>query len=248
MDPQADLWVVDLNGSGRIRLPVQRGTNPVWSPDERQIAFSHVDDSGVANIRVSAADGTGSEKPLAPEPTWQVPTDWSPDGMYILYSRGDPGTSHIWAVTVGSGGKPFPVVQTDAWDRDARFSPDGKWIVFTSRESGTDQVYITRFPEPGPRWQVSMHGGDGPRWSPNGKWICFWNGAHNVLLKVSVVLSGARPVLGPETPFINGAVYHNPFSDADYSLSRDGRVLVNKVGEQSTRFTIVTNWTVVLNK
>jgi hypothetical protein len=43
-------------------------------------------------------------------------------------------------------------------------------------------------------------------------------------------------------PFINGMVQQGPFSDADYSLARDCRVLVNMVGEQSERFTIVTNW------
>ena len=144
--------------------------------------------------------------------------------------------------TAQPGGKPFPVVQTGAWDRGAHFSRDGKWVVFTSRDSGAGQVYATPFPGPGPKWQVSAHGGDAPRWSADGKWICFWNGAHNVLLKVSVSSGGGRPVFGAETPFINGAVYVSTSYRPDYSLSRDGRALVNRVGEQSARFTIVMNW------
>jgi hypothetical protein len=63
-----------------------------------------------------------------------------------------------------------------------------------------------------------------------------------VLLKRPISIRDATPVFGSELHFINGAVYHNPFSDADYSLSRDGRVLVNRVGEQSTRLTLVTSW------
>jgi Tol biopolymer transport system component len=192
---------------------------------------------------VRAADGTGSEKALSPEPAWQVPTDWSRDGKYILYERGDPGSAHVWALPLMPGGRPFPVVQTQSWDRDGHFSPDGKWVIFTSRESGADQIYITPFPGPGPKFQVSRStGGSGARWSADGKWVCYWNGAQNVLLKVSVSTGGPSPVIGDEQSFVHGAAYKNPFSDVDYSLSRDGRVLVNQIGEQSSRLTLVTNW------
>jgi serine/threonine protein kinase len=241
-DPQGDLWVVDLNGGGRIRITDGRSANPVWSPDERQLAYLRFESGGSWRMVVRSSDGTGTERVLDPEPATQMPSDWSPDGKHILYDRGDTGTSQIWAVAAEPGGKPFPVVQTGAWDRGAHFSPDGKWIVFTSRESGADQVYVTPFPGPGPKWQVSAHGGDGPRWSADGKWICFWNAAHNILFKVSVSPGGGRPVFGAEMPFINGAVYVSSGYRPDYSLSRDGRALVNRVGEQSARFTIVTSW------
>jgi serine/threonine protein kinase/Tol biopolymer transport system component len=242
VDPKSDLWVVDLKGSGRIRISDDNSTSPVWSPDERRLVYQHKSRTGLLQIVLRAADGTGNERALADEPVPQFPTDWSPDGKFILYDRGDPGTSHVWGLSVTAGGKPFPVVQSESWDHDAHFSPDGKWIALTSRESGSDQVYITRFPSAGSKVQVSAHGGGGPRWSQDGKWIYFWNSAHNVLLRVAVSFAGTNPVFGAETPFINGAVYHTQFTDADYSLSRDGRVLVDRVGEQSARFTIETNW------
>ena len=141
---------------------------------------------------------------LTAEPLWQTPT--SRDGKYILYDRGDPGSSHIWALDLAAGSKPFPVVQTQDWDRDAHFSPDGKWIAFTSRSSGADEIYITRFPEGGPKWQVSHDQGNSPLWSSDGKWIYFWNGAFNVLFKASVSTSGSAPAIGNEQLFIHGAV------------------------------------------
>jgi len=247
-DPQGDLWVIDFEGGARVRLAERNAANPVWSPDEREIAYARLDSAGIPKMFVRLSDGSGSERALAAEPVAQVPTGWSPDGRYILYNRGPTGNSHIWAVPVAPVGKPFPVVQTEVFDYDAHLSPDGKWIVFSSVESGTDQVYVTAFPGPGPRWQVSQQTGGGAKWSPDGKWICFWNGAHNVLLKVAVSAGGERPVFGAEKQFINGMVYQGPFSDADYSLARDGRVLVNRVGEQSSRFTIVTNWQTDLAK
>lgn len=247
-DPQGDLWVMDFNGSARVRLVERNAANPVWSPDERQIAYARLDNAGVPKVMVRSSDGSGEERAVITEPVAQAPTDWSPDGRYILYDRSTTGASRIWTVPMPPGEKPFPVGQTEAWDHDAHFSPDSKWIVFTSHEDRTEQVYVTPFPGPGPRWQVSQQNEGGAKWSPDGKWISFWNWARNVLLKVLVTESPERPVFGAEKPFINGMVYQGPYSDADYSLARDGRTLVNRVGEQSKRFTIVTNWKAGLTK
>jgi len=247
-DPQGDLWVMNFNGNGRVRLCERNAANPVWSPDERHIAYLRFDTSGGWKMMVRLSDGSGGERAVMAEPVAQAPTDWSPDGKYILYDRGSTGTSHIWAVPMTPDGKPFPVVQTEAWDHDGHFSPDGKWICFTSHESGSDQVYVTAFPGPGPKWQVSQQTGGGAKWSRDGKWICFWNGARNVLLRVPVAEGGERPEFGMEKPFVNGMVFQGPFSDADYSLAGDGRVLVNRVGDISKRFTIVTNWKAGLAK
>ena len=91
-------------------------------------------------------------------------------------------------------------------------------------------------------YPLSPFGKLAPRWSADGKWISYWNGAQNVLFKRPISIRNSTPVFDSERNFVNGAVYHNAFSDADYSLSRDGRVLVNRVGEQSTRLTLVSNW------
>ena len=241
IEPQASLWVADLNAITRIKLS-DKALSPVWSPDERQVAYAHFENAGLAQMTVKNSDGTGGERIVFPEPVWQAPTDWSPDGKYILYNRGDPASSHIWAVAVAAGSKPVPVVQTQAWDRDGHFSPDGKWIVFVSRASGADEIYITPFPGPGPTQQVSRTEGDGPRWSPDGKWIYFWNGASNLLFRSPVSIRASAPTIGDEQMFIRGAAYHEKFYDPDYSLSRDGRALINRVGQESTRLTLVTNW------
>ena len=249
-DPQGDLWVIDFNGGARVRLAERNAANPVWSPGEGQLAYARLDNAGIPKMMVRSSDGSGGERAVIAEPVAQIPSDWSPEGRYILYDRGSTGNSDIWAVPVKPDAKPFPVVQSEAgaWDYNGHFSPDGKWIVFSSIESGTNQVYVTAFPGPGPKWQVSQQTGGAPRWSPDGKWICFWNGAHNVLLKVPVTERADRPVFGGEKPFINGMVYEPPFNDADYSLARDGRLLVNRVADQNQRLTIVTDWKVGATK
>ena len=54
-----------------------------------------------------------------------------------------------------------------------------------------------------------------------------------MLFKRPISIRNSTPIFDSERNFIDGAVYHDAFSDADYSLSREGRVLVNQVGEQS---------------
>ena len=53
--------------------------------------------------------------------------------------------------------------------RNAQFSPDGKWVAYDSNESGTWEVYVTSFPEPHGKWQVSNAGGEQSRWRRDGK-------------------------------------------------------------------------------
>jgi hypothetical protein len=55
---------------------------------------------------------------------------------------------------------------------EAQFSPDGKWIAFIGAEpttGGDADVYVSRFPGPGRRIQISIHGGAQPRWRGDGR-------------------------------------------------------------------------------
>jgi Tol biopolymer transport system component len=67
-----------------------------------------------------------------------------------------------------SGWKPGePSVFLDSpWvENTPEFSPDGRWLAYMSNESGRFEVYVTPFPGPGGRWQVSAAGGRFPKWS-----------------------------------------------------------------------------------
>ena len=58
--------------------------------------------------------------------------------------------------------------------KTARFlSPNGKWLAYTSDESGRFEVYVTAFPGPGGKWQVSNGGGSAPAWTADGKQIYY---------------------------------------------------------------------------
>jgi hypothetical protein len=75
--------------------------------------------------------------------------------------------------------KPIPLVITPADEAAAVFSPDGKWIAYGSDESGRREIYVRDFapdrvPSTGSgKWQISIAGGDKPRWSHDGKHIYY---------------------------------------------------------------------------
>jgi len=64
--------------------------------------------------------------------------------------------------------KPRPLVQTKFDEGSPKFSPDGKWVAYCSNESGRPEVYVTPYPGPGARIQVSADGGFDPVWRRKG--------------------------------------------------------------------------------
>jgi Tol biopolymer transport system component len=184
----------------------------------------------------------------------KVPTSWSPDGQFILYSRPDEKTKvfHIWVLPLGGGEsgsplKPFQFVQTPADERTGRFSPDGKWILYQSDESGRSEVYLAPFhPKgslPGGKRQVSTAGGGYPRWREDGKEIFYQRGRS--LVAAAVEIKGGTVQVGEEREVLG------PLSIQGYDVSADGQrfVVVARSRRASSRpLTVVENWMSGLRK
>ena len=58
-------------------------------------------------------------------------------------------------------------------------------MAYSSNESGRGDVYVTRFPEPGGKWQVSTNGGGFPVWSRDGREL-FYRGSDGTLMAVPI--------------------------------------------------------------
>jgi Tol biopolymer transport system component len=58
---------------------------------------------------------------------------------------------------------------TGASVRAARLSADGRWLAYQSDESGKYEVYVSPFPNPVGRLQISLAGGRFPTWRQDGK-------------------------------------------------------------------------------
>ena len=241
-----DVWIFDVVRGLRTRL-TSDGANsmPVWSRDGKNVVyFSIPASSSKARMAIRAADGTGSQRLLYQEDQWETPTDWSPDGKYILYNRGEPGVTDIFVMPLAADQKPFPFVQTPEWERDAVFSADGHWVAYTSRESGKDEVYVAPFPGPGPKGQVSTTGATTPRWRPDGKALFAVNNDDVLEFPIAVV-NGSIQTGEPKVLF-HTAVWQTLQFDVGYDVAPDGRFLINSLGKSrvgNRPLTLVVNWT-----
>jgi dipeptidyl aminopeptidase/acylaminoacyl peptidase len=177
---------------------------------------------------------------------------WSRDGRFILYSSVSPKTrSDIWALPLAGERKPFPVVQTSAEEGSGQFSPDARWVAYVSNESaGRAEVYVTTFPEPSGKWQISTMGGNQPRWRADGKEL-FYVAPDLRLMAVPIEtgtdgsLLAGQPVALFRTPLL-GSVN----SRAQYAVAPDGRFLMPAVipAPNVPPITVVLNWDAGLNK
>lgn len=69
---------------------------PIWSPDGKQIAFAS-DRYGNFDVFVMPADG-GTAQRLTTHSTGEIPSTFTPDGKYILFSASiqDPASSALF--------------------------------------------------------------------------------------------------------------------------------------------------------
>ena len=165
-----DVWLIDMQGAvSKFTSALSLDWNPVWSPNGRQIFYQS--DSNIHSRSVT--DGT-PEQALLSERGLIYPSDVSPDGSVLLYTR-DLGSSStdIWYVSLGADRTPHPFVQTAFQERDGQFSPDGKWVAYQSNEAGHFEIYLQPFPGAGNRIQVSAGGGQHVRWARNGSELFF---------------------------------------------------------------------------
>jgi Tol biopolymer transport system component/tRNA A-37 threonylcarbamoyl transferase component Bud32 len=246
-----DIWVYDVARSLRTRFTFAPADelSSIWSPDGSRLIFNSRR-KGHQDLYQKAASGAGVEEVLFEDNLDKTPRSWSPDGRSILYtSTGGAIGSDLFVVPLSGDRKPVPFVATQFTELYGQFSPAGRWIAYTSNESGRGEVYVAPFPGPGGKWQVSIGGGNWPRWRPDGTEI-FYVAPDTSLMVAAVNGKGASFEVGAvrslfETRAMTGLRY-------PYDVSADGqRFLINTLRDQTTTFapiTVVLNWTAGLKK
>jgi serine/threonine protein kinase len=179
-----DIWIYDLNRKIKTRFTFDGADDyvPIWSPDGNKIAFRSDRVQGKRGLYIKNSSGVGELELIYETDKIFWPNDWSPDGSLIIVEQFENDTkTDIYAVPLNKE-TPYSVIGNSFEEYEAAFSPDGRWIAYTSDETGTEQVYVTTFPGPGSKWQISITDGDRPRWSKDGKEILFLNNEDQIMV------------------------------------------------------------------
>ena len=135
--------------------------------------------------------------------------------------------------------KPF-VLYPSVIDRQfvAAFSPDGRWVAFATGESGRTEVCAVSFPDGKRKVQISVAGGDSPRWRADGKEV-FYIGPGRTLMAVDVQPGDDLKLGAPR------ALFEFPGGIEGWDVTPDGqRFLVNVPVLESNALplSLVVNW------
>jgi Tol biopolymer transport system component len=188
------IFGADAQGEHERRLTKEKGdpssprglyfqTEPAWSPDGEQIAFSSRRD-GTEHIYVMQADGTGARRLTTTAKSDDHPS-WSEDGKRIVFGR----EGALFVVPAGGGaarrvGRGFGNAADPAW------SPDGKLIAYDYRMPGTPvrEVYVMRADGTHPRALTKLGNvSAAPAWSPDGKRLSFQSNARLGLFEIYTI-------------------------------------------------------------
>jgi len=253
------LWVWDLNGGTRTQISAanQFADTPVWSLDGSTIYFDIFGAEVRDELHTVAVDGSQPERTLIKSDRDLMPTEVTNDGKWLLYEEAvaAPKDTHqsigyssmladadLKMFPLTPDGKAFTLLEHVSNGSNARLKPIANdWLAYQSSQSGSPQVYLTRFPHPAAKYQVSKDGGAQPVWSKDSKTLYYLD-AFQRLTAVDIEVAGDSLRMGaPRTLFQTG-IRHSIPTDG-YDVSRDGRFLVlNSVTESTAPVILVTNW------
>ena len=174
------------------------GTDPIWSPDDREVAFA-LQSTTAGGIYAMPAFG-GEKRPLFVTAMPVYPEDWSLDGqsMAAVYRSGRGRRDSL----SGQGPSPSrsPQGPTAHTIDEPRFSPDAKWLAFgVVRSSGTE-CSLRHCHQPASDGSYRLAAAPSPAGNMTAR-QCHFLSLSGTLMKVDVTLTpGARPKISAPRP------------------------------------------------
>jgi len=240
------IYVYDISRDHAIRVTHADGAAyAMWAPDEQSIVFLQFEPGGFS-IRSVPSDGSGRWKTLHAYSRARLITSFAPDGESGVMYEVNPTTNRdIWYWS--NNDEPHVLINTQFNERGGVISPNGRYFAYVSDQSGMDEVYVTSFPEAEGRWIVSINGGTEPRWNPGGKELFYR--VEDRMMAVSVNTDGTFRADSPAELF-RGSFASDPFGNANYDLTADGKRFLMIQGEVSTQnaLMVVLNWSAELDR
>jgi Tol biopolymer transport system component len=136
------IWLFDPKKSPDT--PNTPNTQPAWSPDSKEIAFTRASNS----VYIMGADGTNPHLAAMAigEGIQNSQPDWSPDGTLLVLTQNKirfAGSTWLATAQIGLNLNPVNPIKPQANMSQARFSPDGIWLVYQTWPNSTQEnIYI----------------------------------------------------------------------------------------------------------
>lgn len=128
------------------------------------------------------------------------------------------------------------------WEAD--LSPDDQYMVYSSSETGQFEIFVTTYPRPGPRWQISSDGGQRPKWSRDGKEIFYTD--REAMYAVPVSTEDGLIVGTPRKLFDRPTIAWSEIYADGYDVTRDGQrfIFLERAAEDDVPpvVLVVQNW------
>jgi Tol biopolymer transport system component len=124
------IWIMDADGSNQKHV-IDHGLDPVWSPDDRQIAFASNRDR-IFQIYAMNADGS-NVRVLSKQKGESSNPAWAPDGAAIAFSSESDGGHRALFIMGADGSQQHRLAYSKYQDFCfPSWSPDGKSLVYTA--------------------------------------------------------------------------------------------------------------------
>lgn len=201
-----DLVIANVDGSGR-RVLIQKGSEPVISPDGLQIAFYYWQEGGIFRMNL---DGSGLTR-ISPSIEDAYPS-WSPDGQRIVFH------------SLRGGSRRFDIFTINLDRTDERRISDGEqpaWgptglIAFKGCFGGDCGLMLMNSDGSGKRLVLRDADASNPTWSPDGSQFAYVTGKDgNLEIYKLNVTSG-----------VSTRLTDDPSPDGTPAWSRDGRSIL----------------------
>jgi eukaryotic-like serine/threonine-protein kinase len=245
---KTELWMYDFARGTLTPVGDSAGSSqsPLWTSDGARIIYRGTS-QGFRNLYWRMADGSGVEERLTTkQDATQSPTSVSPDGRWLLFNENsgqESGGVGFWLMQLNGDRTPHHFFPVPAGESDGQFSPDGKWVAYQASVSSRQEIYVSPFPGPGPRRQVSTDGGIEPLWSRDGRELFFQNGSQlmGVTVTPGAEWSASQPHVVHEGRFLRGSN-----GNTSWSINKDGtrffRIQLVEPERAITHVDLVLNW------
>jgi len=237
---ERDVWLFDTTTGLERRLTFDKFQEygAVFSRDGRRVYFW----GGTMTTFALDLDG-GPSRPVAPALTLEE----DPTGRDLVFARRGSGSGFeldlVRRPIDGEEADEEVLVATPGLEWSPQISPDGRFLLYASTESGSEEVYLTTYPRPTQRWEVSRGGGAFPRWRGDGREIFYTT--DDAIFAVDVDLAQTPRLGRPQKLFERPTTHWSSSWKDGFDVSADGQrfiLLRPRANAPRSRLVVVQNW------